>query len=118
VTAQEDVLGLQIAMHDALLVRFLQRAADLDQDADGAGGAERALAFHGSAQVLPLEQLHHDVQRIVAFELPVHEHLHGVWMGQLAHRPRLAPETRDQVFTERELRMENLDRDRARHGGL
>src|SRR5688572_33072078 len=39
-------------------------------------------------------------------------------MGQLAHGPGFAPESRDQVFTQRELRMENLDRDRARHGGL
>ena len=36
VPAEEDVLRLQVAVDDALVVRLLKRAAHLDQDADGA----------------------------------------------------------------------------------
>ncbi len=97
-TRQENVLGLEIPVHDAQIVSFLQRAADLNQDRNRALSRDGAVLAHGLIEILALEHLHHDVQRAVFFHLPVHEHLHGVRVRQLAHGARLAAKARREVF--------------------
>jgi hypothetical protein len=72
---------------------------------------------HRLVEVLALEVLHHDVERAV-LELAVEEHLHGVRVGEVAHRARLAAEARDEVLAVRELRMEDLDRHHPVHRRL
>ncbi|MFT3771990.1 MAG: hypothetical protein QM820_41820 [Minicystis sp.] len=56
-----DVLGLEIAVHDAELVRDHERVADLDEDAHRARLGDGALALEQDVQVVALEQLHGDV---------------------------------------------------------
>jgi hypothetical protein len=92
--AQEDVLGLEIAVNDAHLVSLLQRAADLNQHRNRALHRHRAFLADRLVEVLALEQLHHDVERAVLLELPVHEDLRRVGMSQLAHRAGFAAESR------------------------
>ena len=61
---QEQVLGLEIAVDDALLVCGRQTARDLDAVLDGLARAERARR-HPVAQRLALQQLRDDVGRAV-----------------------------------------------------
>ena len=72
---------------------------------------------HHLVEVLPLQVLHHDVERAV-LELAVEEHLHGVRVREVAHRPRLAAEARDQVFAVGELGVEDLHRHHPVHRRL
>ena len=61
VVGQEDVLGLEIAVHDPLLVDRADRRRDLAQDAHGGALVERPLHLEAGAQRLALEHLHDDV---------------------------------------------------------
>ena len=55
-----DVVGLEIAVDDALPVRRLERLADLAQQAPRLVGLDRA-ALHPIGQALAVEELHHEV---------------------------------------------------------
>ena len=114
---EEDVLGLEVAVDDPRLVRLVERAAHRDEDGKRPLHRERPLGAHRLVQVLPLEELHDDVERPVV-ELAEHEHLHGVRVRELAHRPRLAPEAGHEVLPVRELGMEDLHAHHPVHLGL
>ena len=64
VAGQEDVLGLQVAVDDAFLVRGGQAEGDLAGDLDGACGRKRAVV-EPLAQRLALEQLGDGVSEAV-----------------------------------------------------
>jgi hypothetical protein len=117
VGAEEDVLWLEIAMHDPLRVRLLQRAADLDEHGDRPLDRDRALAAHRLVEVLALEVLHHDVERAV-FELAVQEDAHRVGVLQVAHRAGFTAEARHQILAVGELGVKDLHRDQTAHGRL
>jgi hypothetical protein len=107
---EEDVLGLQVAVNDAEAVGLVQGAADLHQDRDGSLVRERTLLADDLVQVLAVQELHHDVERAV-LQLAVQEHLHGVLVRQVAHRPGFAAEAGRQVLPVRELGVKDLHRD-------
>src|SRR5690606_6948814 len=111
---EEDVLGLQVAVDHPEVVGFLERAANLEQDRDGALDRERPLATHDLVEIPPLEVLHHDVE-LTRLELPVHHHLHGVGVAQVAHRAGLSTEARHEILAVLQLRMEDLHRHHAIH---
>ena len=61
-----DVRRLEIAVHDAERVRFLERLADLARDLrDRASTRTAPSALVALEQALAVEQLHHDEQRAV-----------------------------------------------------
>jgi hypothetical protein len=104
-------------VHDPLQVRLLERPAHLDQDRDRPIGRHRPFFSDHLVQVSPFQVLHHDVERPV-LELPVEQHLHGIRVRQVAHRPRLAAKARHQILAVNELLMEDFDRDHPIHVGL
>ena len=55
---QQDVLGLEVAMQDALLVRGLDRRADRRQDFHRPGRLEPSFAVQHPPQILAAHELH------------------------------------------------------------
>ncbi len=87
VVRHEDVLGLEIAVDDALLVRGAEAAGDLERVVDGLARRDRA-AGELLAQGRSLEQLRDDVRRAVVRADVVDRH--DVRMVE-ARRPRAPP---------------------------
>jgi hypothetical protein len=63
VAREEDVLGLDVAVHHAARVRIGERVGQLDGDAQRVGRGERALAREALPQRLALDERHDVVQR-------------------------------------------------------
>src|SRR6187399_2305540 len=76
VVYQENVLGFQVAMDDALLVGAAERAARLKDHLERVLDSELSLARKTVGQRFALEQLHHDVG--IALGNPVIEHLDDI----------------------------------------
>src|SRR5688572_13000345 len=55
---EEQVLGLQIAMHDARLVRLVERHRGLVRERDGLLRREAPDARQSASELLPAKQLH------------------------------------------------------------
>ena len=107
---EEDVLGLEVAVHDAEVVGARERARDLDHD--GQRAAERHGPFaDGVRERGALEQLHHEVRGAV-LALALVEDLDDVGVREPLGRLRLAAEAlaHDAVLAER--RVEDLHRAR------
>ncbi len=115
--AEEEVLRLHVAVDDPRLVRLFQCAADLDEDGQGAGDREGTFGADRLIEVLPLQELHDDVERAV-LELTVEEDLGRVGVRQVAHRPGLAAEARDEILPVDQLGVEDLHPDHAVHRRL
>ena len=64
VFGDEEVLGLQIPMHDSLLVRGSEPVRDLQSEVDRLARGKGA-ASEAGAQRLPFEKLRDDVRRVV-----------------------------------------------------
>src|SRR5262249_49410565 len=105
--------GLQIAVNDALDVRFTDRLRELERNMErtrkrqrAARRRERALERHA------VEVLHHHVERAVR-ELPREEHLDDVRVLEPRSDLGLTRETRNELRVRGELAMEDLHRDVA-----
>ena len=61
---QHDVLGLDVAMHDAVLVGERQRIGDVKEDPDDVVDRQRRRAFEASPKRLALDQRHDEEDRI------------------------------------------------------
>src|SRR2546426_309465 len=72
----QDVLRLEVAMHDSVLVHVLQRLADLLRDGERASGGQRMLLLHELAQALALHQLHRHVHPALVAGV---EGVVGIW---------------------------------------
>ena len=86
---QKDVFGLEIAMHDAPVVRRGEAAGDLEGVLDGLARRDRRRG-EAAAQRLALEQLHDRVDRSVGLADVVDPQDVGV--GKRRHRARFAVE--------------------------
>ena len=62
---QQDVLGLDVAVDDAVPVGVVERGGDLGGDPDGVGDRELLLATQPVAQRLPVHERHHVVRGAV-----------------------------------------------------
>ena len=65
--AEEDVLQLEVAVDDALLVGLLERVANLLEDLGDVAEREGAGAVQAVGQLLALEELHHQEGRVCLF---------------------------------------------------
>ena len=105
----EDVFGLEVAMHDALLVRGCQTVRDLNRVFDRF--ANRKAALDSIAQCPAVEELHHEIGRTV-----VRAHVEDrdqVRMIDRTGRADFLLEAPQPVAIEGECRGKDLDRDFA-----
>ena len=113
---QHDVLGLEIAMHDAVGLRAAQRAGDLQGDGDGARRRHAARARQLVAQRPPLEELRRDEGLPVEIADVVEPHRVRVLDGR--REVHLLHEAVDDLPLTRELSVNELERDLPVHGML
>ncbi len=97
-------------MHDALLVRVVERARQLDADLDDVLGRHRLVRLQRLGERLPLDELHRDVRMALVFADV--EHRHDVGVRKHAGALRLAQEPAVVLAVEAQLRLEELDRQR------
>ena len=101
---QVDVVGLQVAVHDALAVRGLERLAALHQDRPG--------DFQRDGDVLPeqvlhrpaLEELHHEVVAVVLGDVSLDD-FEDVFVADDVDGPRFVVEAVDDPLVVRVLRV-------------
>src|SRR5437870_5392081 len=111
----EDVLGLEVAVHDSLLVHVLQRLAELLRDGESARGGQRMLLLHELAQALALHQLHRHVHPALVAGL---EELDDVGVIEPLPDLLLALEALEEDHVALELEVRDLERDRLAADGI
>src|SRR5712692_6626691 len=113
---QPDVVGFQIAMNDALLMRFMHRGTDLFEDVHDP--IERQAFFFDQhvAERAAVEIFHYQISNppdSIAGKTKV-GYVNDVGMAQAAGRAGFALETLDEFFVAHELRRDQLDRKSTR----
>ena len=88
----EDVLRLQVAMDDVVLVRGHQSRGDLLHVGDDPRQRKRLRSLHHLGQLGPVEELHDEV-RLAALGRAEVDHLHDVRVLQRATSPSLLAES-------------------------
>ncbi len=114
---EDDVLRLQIAVHDAQIVRFTQGRQGLAQHLDDAREGQRALLVGDAREILAAQELHHQVGLPVVGTTEV-EHGDRVGMVELARGARFGHEAQRGVLVGQQMRVDDLDRDGATRARL
>jgi len=109
---EEAIGGLQVAVHDAALVRRRERGTHLQRDLLGASPADRPLALEHLGDIGAGEVLHHEEDDPVRGLIDV-EHADDVGMGDHAGRPSLPDEALDQSRLVLQLGEQGRDRHAA-----
>jgi len=104
----EDVLGLDVAMDEALGVRMGQPLEDLADQLDHAKRRHRL--GHDLREVFALEAFHHQVAPSVFGRAEVHD-ADAVGMVETRSRGRLSIEARHHLVVGRQLTVQQLERD-------
>jgi hypothetical protein len=119
-----DVRGLQVAMHDALLVRRLERLGQLPGDRQGLIHRERA-ARDALCEILAVDELHHErvdaggraaTRRLVALHDTIY--LGDIGVTERGERARFPLEASAAIRIGGNCRGKNLDRDGAIEAGV
>ncbi len=105
----QDVVGLDVAMHDAALVGEGEGARGLEQVATRVVVRERSLAMESHGEIFPVHERHHEVDQ--PFTLVDRIDRDDVRMTELRRRLCLAQEARSDLAAEGELRREHLHGD-------
>ena len=108
---EQDVVGLDVAMHHAVLMRVGERVADLPEDAPHLGRIECAAIVNALRQRVAVDERHHEEDEAVLLVDAVDRD--DARVRELRRRLRLAKESRTDLGAERELGRQELDRDRA-----
>ena len=112
-----DVLGLEIAVHDAHLVRDGERRERLGHDVCHAPPGQRPVLADDVEEIAPVEELHRDVEQTVGL-LPEVEHAHRVRVIELAGGLGLALEAGGERRVAGVLAVQHLDGDVLVEGDL
>ena len=114
---EKQIRWLDVAVHDAGAVRFVEALARLDCVLDGARDGRRPQAGEQRREVLPLEVLHHHVGR-ARVELADVGDANHVLAAQARRGARLAQKTSDErVVRQGASSRHELQRDRERRAG-
>jgi hypothetical protein len=109
--AEEDVLGLEVAVDDALLVRGFEAREHLPHDVHGLWpGRAPPGALHHRGQLLAAEELHRDVRAVLRGDPEVDDG-HHVGVVDLPRGAGLALHAGHEVGVHGVLRQEHLQRD-------
>ena len=109
VRRDEDVLRLDVAVHQAVAAGMLERGRDLQRDACGHVGTEHVARGKDLAQVLTVHELHRHVRlSVLVAEV---EHLDDVGMHEPRGRERLSAEAGDELRVLRQVLGEHLHGD-------
>ncbi len=111
VLVEHDVVGLDVAVHDAALVRVREGARHLDEDLTDLARGERAARGQHGRQWLAAQKLHDEIDHPAGFADAVNRDDAGVL--ELGGRTGLALEPLDELLVEREGERQDLDGDFA-----
>ena len=116
VAREKDVLGLDIAMDDPLLVRGLQGFADLPDQFQCLVGVQAGL-FHDAAEVGAIDELHHEKEVAFACLAEVIDR-HDAGVVEPGQRAGLALESDHELLVGRQLGRQEFDGNRPVQFGL
>jgi hypothetical protein len=105
---EHDVVGLHVAVHDAVLVRVAQRTRGLNQQVADLGRRQPPAPLQLLGERLAPQQLHHDVGDAGGPADAIDRDDVGVLEPR--RRPRLALEALDELGVERERERQDLER--------
>ncbi len=108
VLVEHDVVGLDVAVHDAALVRVGEGARNLDQDLTDLAGGERAARGQHGRQWLATQELHDEIDHPAGLADAIDRDDAGVL--ELGGRTGFALEPLDELLVEREGKRQDLDR--------
>ena len=114
---EEHVLGFEIAMDDALVVRGAERTADLLRDRDRLLGGHRCAVLDRARQRDAVDVLHHRVGHAVGRGAEIGD-VDDVRVANSRCRLRLLDEALDRRGVAHDLALEHLDRERALDHGV
>jgi hypothetical protein len=106
---EDHVVGLQVAVHDAALVRKSRAAKDLHDDVDRRRRIQGSFVAHDALQRAPGHVLHRDV--IGAVPLATVEYADDVLVGERRGARGLAPEALDELLVFGEVMVKHLHGD-------
>ena len=106
----EEIFGLEVAVHDALVVRSDQDVEHLRADGEHVGEREHPFAQEARVHRFAFEQLHHQEGRPVLGDVVVEDDDGAGVIDRVGHVP-LAQEPRAHAFLDGKFRVQHL------HGG-
>ena len=106
---EEHVLGLQIAVHEAARVGRVERIEELEEDPPCVCRGQLR-ARHRHAQRAALQQLHHEVEQAIGCLAGI-DHGDDAGVADRVRRARLGEEPHLDLGVEREVILQDLDRD-------
>ena len=109
---QDDVLGLEVAVDDVLVVRLGERRERLAEHVDDAPERQRSVLVRDAREIAPAQEFHDQVELAVGCVAEVDDP-HRVRVVQPARGARLGDEARGGVLFAYEVRVDDLHRDRA-----
>ena len=112
------VLGLHVAVHDALAVGVPHGGGDLRGEVKRPPQRQGSFLAQQRGEAAPLEELHDQVKALIVGELAKEEDAHEVGVLERRGDARFAVETAHRVRVLRQLRMEDLDGHVAAEGRL
>ncbi len=111
---EKNVVGLDVAVDDALVADALEGAEELAHDADGIDGLESARALQACAERFAFEKLHDEVE-VAGFEDVKVDDGADVGVFQRGRGLRLAAEPLDDLFVSGRLAVQDFDGHRSVH---
>jgi len=112
---EQHVVGLDVAVHDAAIVRVRERARHVTENAHGFAGRERAAFAEPCAETFSLDERHREVQN--ALRVPGIQHRYDIGLLQRRGDPDFALESLG-AEAGSELRGKNFDHDAAAESPL